>query len=181
MKAPRWSVRQVNTKKGTYAIVEGLAYNKLIKGANPTKRISSLPNDPKRFYHDNATRLTTDDLDDLDGAEGAPLCVEHKGHDVVGHVHHSYLDDGDHSKGWHIMARIPLNDRGKRVVADIKAGKLNGFSVGYSNVLGGDDYRTVDYKKFREISLVNEPFFDGCKLNVSVNASSDNGTSDGKF
>ena len=173
MKKP-WSVRTINTRKGQYAIVTGKAYPSVMQGQNPTRVIQSALNDREAFYRDPAVRLTTSDLDALDGAEGAPMCVEHDINDVVGSVHHTFIDNDDPQKGWKIMARIPLNDRGKKVVADIKAGKLNGFSVGYRNSIDYDGKtRTnrLDSKEFREISLVNEPFFDGCNLSVSVTAS----------
>lgn len=176
MNKPRWSVRTVNTQKGKYAIVSGLAYPSLIKGANPTNRISSSLKNRNEFYHDPALRLTTDDIDALDGAEGAPLCVEHNRRDVVGSVHHTFVDHDDPRQGWKIIARVPLNERGEQVVADIKAGKLNGFSVGYEGSL--EHGRNVKFKTFHEISLVQEPFFDGCNLSVSVRASKKDG---GKF
>ena len=169
-----WSVRTMNTKRGQYAIVTGKAYPSIMKGQNPTRVVQSALNNRETFYRDPAIQLTTSDLDALDGAEGAPMCVEHNKKDVVGSIHHTYIDADDPEKGWKIMARIPLNDRGKRVVADIKAGKLNGFSVGYGNVLDRDartGINKLDFKEFREISLVNEPFFDGCNLSVSVTAS----------
>ena len=156
-----WSIRTRNTRKGQYAIVTGKAYPSVMQGKNPTRVIQSALNDRESFYRDPAVKLTTSDLDALDGAEGAPMCVEHKLSDVVGNVHHTFIDEDDPQKGWKIMARIPLNERGRKVVADIKAGKLNGFSVGYGNSIDQSrtGVNTLDSKEFREISLVHEPFF----------------------
>lgn len=173
MKKQPWSVRTINSRKGQYAIVTGKAYPSVMQGENPTRVIQSALNDREAFYRDPAIKLTTSDLDALDGAEGAPMCVEHNRGDVVGSVHHTFIDGDDPQKGWKIMARIPLNERGRKVVADIKAGKLNGFSVGYGNSIDSSPsgINKLDFKEFREISLVNEPFFDGCNLSVSVTAS----------
>lgn len=179
----KWSVRTVNGKKGEYFIVTGRGYPSVIKGANPTKIIQASRFDREAFYRDPAVKLSMDDLDELDGAEGAPLCVEHKRDDVVGKIHHTWVDPGDPNQGWDIMARIPMNERGKRVVQDIKAGKLNGFSVGYKTDYDQNKHEKVlQGKTFHEISLVEEPFFSGCNLSVSVSASAkEEEIQEGKF
>lgn len=168
MKPAPWSVRTVNTKKGQYAIVAGIAYPSVVQGANRTKAIAASLKS-RKFWSDPAIVLSTDDLDSIDGAEGAPLCVEHNRNDVVGGIHHSYIDHDDPQKGLRIMARIPLNERGRQIVQDIKNKKLNGFSVRYDADLSRQN--KVDSKMFHEISLVNQPHFDGCNLTVSVAAS----------
>ena len=166
-----------------YAIIKGKAYPDVLRGANPT-RVVKAPHLPhvsaaarEAFYHDPAVKLSDADLDDINGAEGAPLCVEHNRGDVVGKVHHAWLDEADGSgRCLKITGRIPLDtERGRRIVADIRCGKYKGFSVGYSADLkaGGGGAGLLRSKAFNEISLVAEPFFDGCDLTVGVVASKD--------
>jgi hypothetical protein len=50
---------------------------------------------------------------------------------------------------------------------------LTGFSVGYKTDLNHHDSTTLMSKAFREISLVDEPFFEGCNLTVGVLAGKD--------
>jgi hypothetical protein len=172
-----WSVQTRNTRSGTYAIIKGKAYPQITLGTNPTRTVSApLPHHGpaarEAFYNDPAVKLSEADLDDIDGATGAPLCVEHNQKDVVGHVHHSWRAEGQCLE---IIGRIPLNTtRGKQIVADIQCGKYKGFSVGYSTDLHPET-GDVLCKRFNEISLVEEPFFEGCNLTVGVMASKNAG------
>lgn len=168
----KWSVRTVNTKKGQYAIVTGKAYPQVKAGKNSTTTVRAPLNNRQAFYHDPAVQLSDADMDEIDGATGAPLCVEHNKQDVVGYVHHSWVEE-DKGRCLQIIGRIPMNDRGKKVYSDIKAGKYRGFSVGYGTDLQSfaDGTHQLNEKKFHEISLVEEPFFEGCNLSVSVMAS----------
>lgn len=165
----KWSVRTVNTKKGSYAIITGKAYPQVKAGKNDTKTVTAHIQDREAFYYDPAVQLSEADLDDIEGANGAPLCVEHNTRDVVGHVHHSWLN----GQCLQIIGRIPMNERGKQVVKQIQAGKYRGFSVGYGTELQPDGQGNYELqgKQFREISLVEEPFFEGCNLTVGVMAS----------
>lgn len=173
-----WTQRQSTTqnkKEPRYAIITGTAYPYITKGSNATNVVDvPLPTaeERKRFYTHAAVVLSDSDMDDLDGAEGAPLCVNHNRSDCVGRVHHSWIDSG---RALQIVGRIPLNtERGRQVVADIRCGKLKGLSVGYGTVLTEKErgVHRVESKRFHEISLCPEPFFDGCNLTVGVLASS---------
>lgn len=168
----KWSVRTVNTKKGKYAIVTGKAYPQVKAGKNLTTTVRAHPKNRQAFYYDPAVQLSDADMDEIDGATGAPLCVEHNKQDVVGYVHHSWLEE-DKGRCLQIIGRIPMNTRGKQVYEDIKAGKYRGFSVGYGTDLKAytDGTHRMQEKTFHEISLVEEPFFEGCNLSVSVMAS----------
>lgn len=168
----RWSVRTATGKKGSYAIVSGIAYDQVVAGQNTTKQVTTDIRDRESFYRDPAVKLSEYDLDDIDGAIGAPLCVQHKKNDVVGFVSHSWLNNGNTLK---ITGRIPIKDadgndipRGQQIVADIKCGKLKGFSVGYRNDIKNN---SLHAKIFDEISLVDEPFFENCLLSTAVMAS----------
>lgn len=174
----RWSQRIRNDKKGKYAIVSGVAYHSLVDGPNPITKITGDLSNKNSWAHDPAFRLSTHDIDQLDGAEGAPLCVEHNRNDIVGHVHHSYIDQDDPKKGWRIMARLNLEtDRGKQVFQDIQQGRLNGFSVGLTNDMN-TNYKTgerhISGRNFHEISLVDQPFYDGCDLSIALKAGKNN-------
>lgn len=180
----RWTQRAHNQPagRGRYAIVKGKAYPSLEPGRHPTGAVNSRPEEPSRFYHEPAVKLSYSDLDALEGVDGVPLCYNHNQADRVGTVTHSWVntEQGDCLKLW---AQIPLEDehgqrieRGHQVVAEIKAGKLRGLSVGYGTPLVWDAklrQAKVTQKIFREISLVPEPFFDGCDLTVGVYASAD--------
>jgi len=172
MSLNKWSVRTVNTKKGSYAIITGKAYPQVKAGKNETTQVNAPISNRHAFYHDPAVQLSEADLDEIEGANGAPLCVEHNHKDVVGHVHHSWVDERD-GRCLQIIGRIPMNERGKQIVKGIQCGKYKGFSVGYGTVLQPDGYggHELQGKEFREISLVEEPFFDGCNLTVGVMAS----------
>jgi len=167
-----WSSQQTKTKKtGSFAIIKGKAYPRVLAGNNPTRRVSTSMHDRDNFYHDPAIKLSESDLDAINRAEGAPLCYEHNRSDVVGQVHHSWLDDNE-GKCLQIIGKIPTDTaRGQKIVADIKCGKIKGLSVGYGASLAGGNM--VASKTFHEISLVKEPFFDGCDLTVGVQASSE--------
>ena len=179
----KWSSRIVNGKKGQYGIVTGLAFPSLVEGKNTTTKVTSNLKDRNSWYHDPAFQVSMSELDDIDGAEGAPLCVEHDRKHVVGHVHHSYIDESDPKRGWRIMARIPLKDEqgndieaGRKAFNDINEGELNGFSVGVQNQMTVDNNtgeRHVCGRVFHEVSLVNQPFFDGCNLSATMVASKD--------
>ena len=168
----KWSVRTVNTKKGSYAIITGKAYPQVKAGKNDTTTVTAPLRDRHAFYHDPAVQLSEADLDAIEGASGAPLCVEHNRSDIVGHVHHSWVEERD-GRCLQIIGRIPMNSRGQRIVNDIRAGKYRGFSVGYGTELqpNGQGQYELQGKEFREISLVEEPFFEGCNLTVGVMAS----------
>lgn len=158
-----------HTADGQYAIIQGTAYPRVIPGDNPTRHVHASLNDRRALYNDAAIRLCDEDLTAFNGTEGAPLCVEHNPADVVGRVHHSFIDDGRCLRIW---GRIPLTDRGKDIVADIQAGRIAGLSVSYGNSLQDNGItRKLTAKTFREISLVKKPFFSGCDLTVGVIAS----------
>ncbi len=160
-----------------YFYVTGRAYPKIVQGSNATKIVTNPVHDRERFYNDPAIKLSEENMDQFNGTEGAPLCVEHNIKDVVGTVHHSWLGDGD-NRALKIVAKIDKNStRGKQIVQDIRAGKLKGLSVGYGTELitnGKTGVTTLDSKRFREISLVAEPFFENCNLSWSVSASAKN-------
>lgn len=160
-----WSSKQQRQKKFFY--FTGTGYPSVEKGANKTQLVTSNRESRESFYHDPAVKISDANLDEWNGIQGYPLCIEHNDAVVVGEVKHTWLSD---DRRLQVMARIPLPE-GERVVADIKAGKYTGFSVGYGNdIVEKDNREYIAGKRFREISLVAEPFFEGCRLSYGVEA-----------
>jgi hypothetical protein len=168
MSVSNWTKRnQKDFKQTKWYVFAGRAYPRIQKGNNTTTRVTSDTYDRDAFYNDPAVVLSDVDLDRFNGTEGKPLCVEHNLNDRVGEVFHSWIGDGDR-RSLKIFGRVSLEtERGRQVVADIKAGRYKGLSVGYGTDLVSN-HRTgvteLSDKNFREISLVAEPFFDGCHL-----------------
>lgn len=176
-----WTSKNKRGEKQRWLVFAGLAYPRVMPGANPTTRVTSHPADRDSFYHDPAIMLSDADLDRFNGTEGKPLCVEHNMRDRVGDVLHSWLGNGRSLK---IIGRVSLETpRGRQVAAEIQAKKFKGLSVGYGTDLVTNNATGVtelDGKNFREISLVHEPFFDGCylsdfKVTASKNLADNNG------
>ena len=183
MKPAAWSLRSHNRPSaGRYAIIKGRAYPRVQRGKNPTDVIDiPLPQESGRreqYYNHAAVTLSDSDLDDIEGAEGAPICEEHNRNDRVGVVHHSWVNTADGGRALDIIGRIPLDtERGRRVIEDIRCGRIKGLSVSYGTDLEerGDGTRKLKSKTFHEISLCREPFFEGCNLSVGVVASAKQG------
>lgn len=167
-----WTQKQKPT--GKWFVVTGTAYENVVKGKNPTNQVTSNYKNRQAFYHDEAVRLSEADLDKTKGVDGTPICVEHDPDDVVGIVHHSWSGTGD-TRAINIIARIDQEtNRGKQIVAELKAGKWKGFSIGYAAGLttnGKTGNTTIDTKEIREISLVEAPFFPNCHVAMGVEAS----------
>lgn len=177
-----WTQRPHNQPagRGRYAIIKGKAYPSLLEGRHPTGEVHVSPADRVAFYNAPAVKLSEADLDDIEGANGAPLCFEHNPNDQVGVVTHSWVDTAQ-GRCLKIWGRVPLMDshgnhiqRGHDIVAQIKAGRIRGLSVGYRTPLTQDPVTgttKLSSKMFDEISLVEQPFFQGCDLTVGVFAS----------
>jgi hypothetical protein len=172
MSAHSWSSKNSGKSSGRYYVFAGRAYGRVTPGSNPTLQITSDRRDRERFYRDPAVTLSDADLDAFNGTEGSPLCVEHDTSDVVGVVHHSWLGDGD-GRSLKIIGRISLDTaRGRAVAEEVRAGRYKGLSVGYSTEIDGNNH--LHEKRFREISLVADPFFESCQLaSYGVTASKD--------
>ena len=154
--------------KDQFIIVKGRAYPHLVQGENVTRMVDVDHRDRERFYHHPAIQLSTKEMEAIDYGQGAPLCYEHRRHDVVGVVHKSYQEEDGSLTIW---GKIPLNVRGRQIAEEIRRGEITGFSVGYGVDLAFSRARRVTGKEFREISLVKQPFFDDCKLTLNVTMS----------
>ena len=143
----------------------GVAYKNVLKGDNPTRRIVADRLDRNQLYNDPAIRLSEADIQRFKTLVGKPICVEHDEDEVVGEIHHYEVDD---SGTLRVMARIFTDtDAGVRASKKLERGELNGLSVGYSAgiVPGTSD---VASKSFNELTLTEEPFFDGCYVSVQA-------------
>lgn len=178
---PSWSSRTRSKATGKRLLLKGTAYPNVAPGSGATRKIKADKNDRHSYYHDPAVRLNEKNLDDIDGAQGAPICYKHDESDVVGMVTHSWLREDDQGRQpLEIIAELPLDDygrclnsRGVDVRREIEEKRIRGFSVRYTTKYGKDDM--VNEKLFQEISLVPEPFFDGCNLTMSVVAGQNQG------
>lgn len=152
----------------------GTAYDQTVAGQNKTSLVSTDLGNRDSFYYDPAVRLSEKDLDDHNGGEKLPICVEHNTEDVVGYVHHSFSGDGE-KRALKVIARIDQETkRGREIVAELKAGRYKGFSIGYGAGMTTDrrtGQTSIDSKQLREISLVEKPFFENCHLSYGVTAS----------
>lgn len=181
-KMSSWSKQQ--QPKGKWYVVGGTAYDQTVAGENKTSLVTTNLANRDDFYYDPAVRLSEKDLDAHNGGEQLPICVEHNTDDVVGYVHHSWSGDGE-KRALKVIARINQEtDRGKQIVAELKAGRYKGFSIGYGAGLTTDKrtgQSVVDSKHLREISLVEKPFFENCHLSYGVTASRKTATNNANY
>lgn len=166
-----WSDRN-QPSKGKHLLVSGRAYPKVHAGRNPTNVATANVDDREAWYWDDAVMLSDADMNQYNGGKGLPLCVEHNENDVVGTVRYGFLGDGD-ERSLKIWAKIPTesNSRQRDVVAKIKSGYYKGLSVGYGvipadTVEASGGTRKIAAKRFKEISLVRDPFFKVRHANV---------------
>lgn len=166
------------SRKGWHYFV-GKAYPGILKGDNPTKRITTPLS--KQVYHDPAVKLSDRDMRDFNSFTNFPICYEHRKHDVVGEISHAYVDEKD-QRALIVYGRIPPTKRGREVVDEIKNGRLKGLSVSYSADIDASQSArgilNLRGKIPREISLTTDPFFKGCDLllNVAAGGAAEGGT-----
>jgi len=180
-----WAERTRTQNTGKRLILKGTAYPHVSK--ETINKIQSNKNDRNAYYHDKAVRLSEKNLNDIDGAQDAPICHNHDVSNVVGKVKHSWLrPDEKGNQPLEIIASIPLDEQGRALDAkgvdvrrEIDEGRLRGFSVRYITKFDDDD--NVSEKVFQEISLVPTPFFDGCNLTMSVVAGQNQGNNGKKL
>ncbi len=161
-----WTGRSVPSDNPRYFYFTGRAYPVVATGKGTTNLVTSDLTDRQSFYYDPAIQLTDADLQSIKGTQGAPLCIEHQPHIVVGEVYQSWMGDRD-GNSLKIIGRIDLhNGRGRQTAEEIKAGKWKGLSVGYHANLqhSNNGQSRVAGKLFNEISLVEQPFFPSCML-----------------
>lgn len=173
-----WSSRKKSSPDSSpHFVFRGRAYPSVVKGDNATRHIELDSLDSRKtLYNHPAVKLSDADLDKFNGTEGYPLWVEHKANKgPVGVVYHSWLGDGE-ARSLEIIGRVFTNtERGKKVAAKIQNGTYKGLSVNYGAAIAPDGRNEgtakVHDKKFREISICKEPFFENCNIKLGIAAS----------
>lgn len=99
-----------------------------------------------------------------DNAEG-PVYYRHDHVDnglAVGYIKEAFSD----ANGLNVVAKLHKNEKGNKVLADIAAGKITGFSVGFIPVEQREDNGVVVRTKIdlQEISLAEMPVYSGAAL-----------------
>ena len=160
-----WSSRN-QPSAGKHLLVSGRAYPKVHAGKNPTDVVRADVSNRQAWYWDDAVMLSDDDMNKYNGGKGLPLCVEHDENDVVGVVRYGFLGDGD-QRSLKIWAKIPTEstDHQRDIAQKVRDGYYKGLSVGYgvipkNGVEASGGTRKIASKRFKEISLVREPFFE---------------------
>lgn len=174
-----WADRTRTNPTGRRLILKGTAYPDVTP--HMKTKVQSSSKTGRKYYHDGAVQLSEKNLNDIKGAVDAPICFNHDIKDVVGKVEWSWLrPDADGRQPLEIIASLPLdtngrvyNSKGVDVRREIEEKRLRAFSVRYITKLDDDD--NVTEKLFQEISLVPQPFFDGCNLTMSVVAGQNQG------
>ena len=143
----------------------GVAYKNLIRGDNPTREIVASRGNRDQLYNDPAIRLSEADIKRFETLVGKPICVEHDEDEVVGHIHHyEVTDDGT----LRVMARIFTDtEAGVRASKKMENGELNGLSVGYTTGIVPGTTKVAS-KSFNELTLTQEPYFEGCYVSVQA-------------
>jgi len=149
-----------------YKRIWGIAYKNVLKGDNPTKHVTASQKDRDALYNDPAIRLSEGDLERFKSLKGKPICREHDRSVVLGHIHGYDVDPVDgHLR---VMARIFTDtEEGRQAAEQLERGELNGLSVGYTTSMYQGTTKVAS-KSFDELTLTEEPFFEGCQVTVQA-------------
>jgi len=151
-----------------YRIVSGISYPRLYTGDNQPREIKGGIGEDRNFYHDESIKLSKNDVD---GFVGKPICLEHDKNTEVGHITAAWQDRENHMR---ITARIYTDTpEGEQTFERINNGNLRGFSVGYDVSCAVDDPDKIVGKRFNEISVCEEPFFQGAEITVAATKKGD--------
>lgn len=117
-------------------------------------RVSASSRD--ELYHDPAIICDEGDIIGF-GLVGQPLCVEHDIDYVIGNVVNASIHQGK------VLITAQVTD--PNWVRDISSGEFDykSFSISY-NFINSGSY--VKSKSFREISIVADPFFENCHIEI---------------
>jgi len=159
-----------NGGSGFKRYIEGIAYNCTIPTHESSEYLSleaSKSNDPEVVYRDPAIRLSDEQLSNL-VLKDLPVCLDHEGGACIGKVLTNWMDKNKHLR---IIAEIDGNtSAGREVIKMIDNGDLGSLSVAYDVKTHKHTGRVLE-KKFREISVCMEPFFNGCQIEVRASRS----------
>lgn len=148
-----------------YRKFEGICYPKLLRGNSFVQEVTASLNDPHDFYHDEAFKLREGDVKSFIGQN---ICVEHDREDVVGIIKDAWPDQKGSMR---IFAHIYTDTQEGRDLFDaITSGDMRGLSVGYSVPMDHKTNKTHGYKVAREVSVVEQPFFEGAEICIAASA-----------
>jgi len=147
-----------------YRIVSGVSYPRLYVGANQPRTINTeIDAESREYYHDESVKLNGEDVK---GFVGKPICLEHDPDVRVGQITAAWQDRENHMR---ITARIFTDTpEGLETFERINNGDLRGFSVGYDVKCHNDRPNEIIGKHFNEVSVCQEPFFQGAGITVAA-------------
>lgn len=135
------------------------------------------------LYNNSSVKLSlhTDNLLKPEGKlEGLPIHVEHNTSQSVGRVLDSWIANGTGTKKPQLMVFGEVWDPNTK--REIDSGELRGLSIGYDFTYfgapkpnGGGNQIHVDSKKIKEVSLCKEPFYQGCKIDITASKNNNQG------
>lgn len=144
-----------------YRIICGISYPLLFTNGNQPTHANTDMENPCSFYYDPAIRLNENDMKSF---VGKPICVEHDIKACIGEVASVWKDSDDKMR---ITARIYTDTKkGEEYFDAINSGQLGSLSVGYG--ISVDENGKVLRKQFDEISVCQQPFFEGADIRVAA-------------
>jgi hypothetical protein len=148
-----------------YRKFEGICYPKLLKGNSFVQEVKASLNDPQDFYHDEALKLREGDVKSFIGQN---ICVEHDRNNVAGVIKDAWPD---RNGAMRIFAHIYTDTKeGRDLFSAISSGDMKGLSVNYGVPMDHKTNKTHGYKVPREVSVVEQPFFEGAEICIAASA-----------
>jgi hypothetical protein len=139
-----------------YRLIYGKSYPRVFVGERQPTHISSDLSDPDSYYHDDALKLASGDVGRF---VGKPLCFEHDKNNHVGKITAAWVDtEGNMRITGHVYTDTK---EGTELFKEINCGKRKGLSVGYGVLRNFG-------KDIQEISIVDEPFFEGAEIKITA-------------
>ena len=111
------------------------------------------------IYHDDAMRITKNEIQDLQMLYNYPIHDNHR-NVRVGSIIDGFLTNDSTIK---ILGEIT----DPAAIAKIDSGEYKGLSVGYTRTMD-ENNQMVGPIKFKEVSICPEPFFPGCTIAISA-------------
>lgn len=142
-----------------YRLIYGKSYPRVFVGERQPKHISSDLSDPDSYYHDDALKLAKGDVGRF---VGKPLCYEHDKDNHIGKITAAWVDTEGNMR---ITGHVYTDTKdGEKLFREINCGKKKGLSVGYGVLRNFG-------KDIQEISIVDEPFFEGAGITITASSS----------
>ena len=149
-----------------HAYFEGIVYPTAIEDGDYRVDMAELtefdPSDNemrRKVYNSDYMKLSKSDAKFAD-MKGLPIQVEHRG-SPVGRIIHNYVNSRDQLC---IIAKVTCSETAVKV----RNKEYNKLSISFSRIF--DEKGSKKSDKFREVSLVEEPFFDDCVITCTASA-----------